>query len=92
MHTSRFARSLSVTTTLVLVALILLFTGSSAWATYPGQNGRIAYVANPTGTDQIYTMNPDGSDIRQITHFAIDTVLGCQISRRTDGGSSSFTT
>jgi len=70
MHKSAFARGLPVTTTLVLVALILLFTGSSAWATYPGQNGRIAYVANPTGTDQIYTMNPDGSDIRQITHFA----------------------
>jgi Tol biopolymer transport system component len=60
---------LSVATTLVLVALILLFTGSSAWATYPGQNGRIAYVANPTGTYQLYTINPDGTDIRQITNL-----------------------
>src|SRR4026207_2501852 len=69
MHRSLFSRSLSVATTLMSVALILLFTGSSAWATYPGQNGRIAYSANPTGTYQLYTINPDGSDIRQITNL-----------------------
>jgi len=46
---------------------IVLLVGSPAWATYPGQNGRIAFVGNFTGTWQLYTVNPDGSDLFQVT-------------------------
>lgn len=45
---------------------MLLF--ASAWpmqATFPGKNGRIAFVIGP----DIYTMNPDGSDVRQLTNL-----------------------
>jgi Tol biopolymer transport system component len=34
------------------------------------QSGRIAFVSDRTGTWQIYTMNPDGSDQDQITNLA----------------------
>jgi len=39
-----------------------------AYATFPGKNGRIAFVL---GSD-IYTMNPDGSDVRQLTNVGPD--------------------
>jgi Tol biopolymer transport system component len=34
-----------------------------AHATFPGKNGRIAFVQGP----DIYTMNQDGSNVRQLT-------------------------
>lgn len=36
-----------------------------AHATFPGKNGRIAFVFGP----DIYTMNADGSDVRQLTNM-----------------------
>ena len=51
------------------VMALVLFITSSAWATYPGQNGRIAFTADYTGTWQLYTMNPDGSDLFQVTNL-----------------------
>jgi Tol biopolymer transport system component len=33
-------------------------------------SGRIAYASNPSGEWQIYTVNPDGSDLRQLTSDA----------------------
>lgn len=50
------------------VLAILLFT-SLAFATYPGKNGRIVFIEMKAGDFQLYTMNPDGSDIVQITHL-----------------------
>jgi Tol biopolymer transport system component len=49
------------------VMMMVLLAASSAWATYPGQNGRIAFTAHFTGTWQLYTMNPDGGDVVQVT-------------------------
>jgi Tol biopolymer transport system component len=49
---------------LALVAL-LLATTIRASATYPGKNGRIAFIAGP----DVYTMNPDGSDVKQLTNL-----------------------
>lgn len=53
--------------------LCLLLLGSAgfillptpAHATFPGKNGRIAFILGP----DVYTMNPDGSDVRQLTTF-----------------------
>ena len=39
-----------------------------ARAASPGANGLIAFTANGTGSFQIYTMRPNGSDIHQLTH------------------------
>jgi Tol biopolymer transport system component len=50
------------------VALIALITfGTNANATFPGRNGRIAFSSNRSGSFQIYTMNPDGSRLQQLT-------------------------
>lgn len=40
----------------------------AAHATFPGRNGKIAFVF---GSD-IFTMNPDGSDVQQLTHMISD--------------------
>src|SRR5438552_4231963 len=51
----------------VLAALFLLTT-MSAHATFPGKNGRIAFVQD----GEIFTMNPDGSDVKQLTNLGPD--------------------
>jgi hypothetical protein len=49
------------------VAMITVFP-STAHATFPGKNGRIAFVQD----GEIFTMNPDGSGISQLTHVGPD--------------------
>jgi Tol biopolymer transport system component len=53
---------------LTLIAFLILGVGR-ANATFPGKNGRIAFVQWP----DIYTMNPDGSDVRQLTNLGPDS-------------------
>jgi len=54
--------------------LALLLAGSAilwttpAYATFPGRNGRIAFLVWP----DIYTMSPDGSDVKQLTKLGPD--------------------
>ena len=52
---------------LTLIAFLILGVGQ-ANATFPGTNGRIAFVQFP----DIFTMNPDGSDVRQLTNLGPD--------------------
>jgi Tol biopolymer transport system component len=55
----------------VVIMATLLFA-SPAWATFPGTNGRIAFAALPTPDApgmQIFTIKPNGSRLRQITHL-----------------------
>jgi Tol biopolymer transport system component len=66
MRTSRVIRSLSCPATLFLA---VLFTGASAQATFPGENGKIIFSGNPAGSVQIYTINPDGTGMVQITNL-----------------------
>ena len=61
--------SISVLSLRFCLAVIFLLVGNRAWATYPGQNGRIAFVGNFTGTWQVYTINPDGTDLLQVTNL-----------------------
>ena len=54
----------------LLILIMLVVQPRPAEATFPGQNGRIAFAANSFGigrNDEIYTMPPDGSDWRQLT-------------------------
>ena len=56
----------------VLVAplLALGIGGTPAHATFPGANGRIVFdTADSPDGSQIYTANPDGSDLLQLTHL-----------------------
>jgi Tol biopolymer transport system component len=47
-----------------------------AQAAFPGKNGKIAFASdrvtpdNPEGDYEIFTMNPDGTGLRQLTHNA----------------------
>jgi dipeptidyl aminopeptidase/acylaminoacyl peptidase len=57
----------------VLVACGLVLTGllvavAPARGAYPGSNGRIAFVSNRDGDLEIYSMEPDGSDQRNLTN------------------------
>ncbi len=47
------------------LSALLLLAAPPASATFPGKNGRIAFVQN----GEIFTMNPDGTSIRQLTHL-----------------------
>lgn len=54
--------------------LALACAAPNASATFPGRNGPIAFGAD-TGTGyQIYTVRPNGHDLRQLTHLAGDSV------------------
>jgi TolB protein len=58
----------------MFLVLACLLTAGSAWATFPGKNGKIVFTANPTGSWQLYLINPDGSDMDQITDLPATTV------------------
>ena len=51
-----------------LLTAALLAAAQPAQATFPGANGRIAFGSDRYGgTHNIFTMNADGSDVRQLT-------------------------
>ena len=54
---------------LVLAVAIIAVGAAPASATFPGPNGRIAFMGFVEGTKgfQIFTANPNGGDIRQLT-------------------------
>jgi len=60
-------RKILVKATLLSLGLIAFLSGTAAWATYPGTNGRIAFVAHFSGTWQLYSIKPDGTGLKQIT-------------------------
>jgi TolB protein len=65
--------ALVVAAVLVACAAALLALSEKAEATFPGKNGRIAYTDWDSGKDyEIYTINPDGSGKRQLTHNNTD--------------------
>ena len=50
-----------------------LVVAAQAAATYPGRNGLIAFDAQTGDHIQLYTVRPDGRDLRQITHMDGDS-------------------
>jgi Tol biopolymer transport system component len=59
----RFASVVAVTASTSL----LLFVAQPVEATYPGKNGRIAFSLEKASGTQIYSIRPNGKDLRQIT-------------------------
>jgi Tol biopolymer transport system component len=53
----------------VMLGTLLLASTIPAQATFPGKNGRIAFILGP----DVYTMNPDGSDVKQLTNLGPDS-------------------
>jgi Tol biopolymer transport system component len=70
----RSARDWSVSLLSALAASVILFLQATpASATFPGPDGRIAFGSDRYGdTQNIFTMNPDGSDVRQLTFLTGD--------------------
>jgi TolB protein len=65
--------------TLLLLTAAMFALALPASATFPGKNGRIAFVGGnigPSGGD-IFTMNPDGSEVTQLTTFAANGGAAC---------------
>ena len=51
----------------LLVGAIITTAPTPAHATFPGRNGRIAFYAQTDNGTQIFTVRPNGKDLRQIT-------------------------
>ena len=51
--------------------VVFVLAGTPAWASYPGQNGRIAFIGNFSGSWQLYTINSDGTDLFQVTNLPV---------------------
>ena len=51
------------------VVLAMLLVGAAAWAGTTGQNGKIAFTGNFSGSSQVYVINPDGTQMVQITNL-----------------------
>ena len=55
--------------TCFMAGLTLFLFSAPASATFAGKNGRITFVADLSGTFQLYTINPDGSGLFQVTNL-----------------------
>ena len=67
----RRVRGLSVGMLLVCTMILTPpFRGTPASASFPGENGRIAFVLEQNGFGDIYTMDPDGANRQRLSTIA----------------------
>jgi hypothetical protein len=64
--------ALIVAAVLMACAAALLAVSEKAEATFPGNNGRIAYTVNNGNDSDIYTIKPDGGGKFKVTDTATD--------------------
>jgi Tol biopolymer transport system component len=60
----------SLALAVMLVGVTSVCMSASAFADQGRRNGPIVITANPGGSWQLYSINPDGSGLMQITHLA----------------------
>ena len=63
---------------MLAAALATLLVASPAWATFPGANGKISFnrlveLPDDQARADLFSVNPDGSNVFQITNFGIET-------------------
>lgn len=66
-----FSKILIITSLFLINSLV-----TPAYAAYPGMKGRIIFDSNISGNSEIYSMNPDGSNVIQLTHNSGSDVAG----------------
>ncbi|MEP6639071.1 MAG: hypothetical protein ABJC39_06955 [Chloroflexota bacterium] len=85
------ARSRLLAVVGIAAVLLAVIPTSPALATYPGTTGRIAFgsdrpaVFTGGGAHNIFTMNPNGTDVQQLTFFTVDTGAALNPSWSPDG-------
>jgi Tol biopolymer transport system component len=63
---------------MVAAVLVSLTVAAPAWATFPGHSGNISFnrffeLGNEQFRGDLFTVNPDGSDVFQLTNFGVGT-------------------
>jgi Tol biopolymer transport system component len=89
MHSSKFKLRPSHVVSIVS-GLVLLSVSTLCWAAFPGQNGRIVFVANQSGSWQLYTINPDGTGMIQLTYLDATSYDSWAPSFSPDGSKIAF--
>jgi Tol biopolymer transport system component len=67
----RFATRSVAALAALACGLIALLAAQTSHATFRGENGRLLFQADvgPGGNTQLFTIEPDGTGLKQITHF-----------------------
>jgi CSLREA domain-containing protein len=79
-------RSMALLVALLMAAMVAaLMTSTQAHASaFPGKNGRIVFISertngtgvdNPGGDREVFTMNPDGTGLKQLTHNTLEDAV-----------------
>jgi TolB protein len=76
--------------TLLCGALSALLFNTPAGATFPGENGKIVFVSDRSGSWQLYTIDSDGRNMTQITDLAKTDFDGWLPSFSPDGKQIAF--
>jgi Tol biopolymer transport system component len=83
-------KTFSSTITGAVFTAILLLASLPAHATFPGKNGRIAFVQGVGTVSDVFTMNPDGTDVRKLTLFGASGGQTCCVAWSPDGKQLAF--
>jgi Tol biopolymer transport system component len=60
--------SIIILSSIFIVVLPLLLPNQSAFATFPGENGKISFTSTRDVSEEIYVMNSDGTNPTKLTN------------------------
>jgi len=63
-----FSKVLLTTLGIAATAIAVAAAASPASAAPPGSNGKVVFISDRDGDDEIFSMNPDGTGLTQLTY------------------------